>query len=141
MLSHGNILSAVTAAQSLIQLKESDVHVSYIPLAHIFESVVQVSQLAARGSITFFQNDFKKLVDNFKDAIMEQATANKLSSLEKVKSPLVFEFELDETLQGSTVANDCITPTMKIKRNIITKRYLGQVTQSVRAQRRTGEDR
>lgn len=56
-------------------------------------------------------------------AIMEQATANKLSSLEKVKSPLIFEFELDETLQGFTVNNDCITPTMKLKRNIIVKRY------------------
>jgi long-chain acyl-CoA synthetase len=56
-------------------------------------------------------------------AIIEQATANKLSSLEKIKGPLIFEFDIDGTFAGLTVENDCVTPTMKFKRNIISQRY------------------
>lgn len=97
MLSHGNILSAVASAQALFALMEKDVHVSYLPLAHIFESVVEVAMLAVGGSIAFYQGDVKKLVDDFKDA--------KVSILCGV--PRVYE-RIYDRVQKRITENNCI---------------------------------
>ena len=40
---------------------EQDLHVSYLPLAHIFETVIQVAFLVHGAQIGFFQGNVKKL--------------------------------------------------------------------------------
>lgn len=42
MLTHGNMLSVIANVSNLEHLKllSSDVHLSYLPLAHIFEKVI-----------------------------------------------------------------------------------------------------
>jgi long-chain acyl-CoA synthetase len=68
MISHANVMSAVGSALRCFTLSEIDVHVSYLPLAHIFETVVQIAILSVGGDIAFFQGDVKKLPDDFKDS-------------------------------------------------------------------------
>jgi long-subunit acyl-CoA synthetase (AMP-forming) len=47
MLSHGNIIADASAAIKVgMRLQASDVHLSYLPLAHMFERIVQVSSAA-----------------------------------------------------------------------------------------------
>ena len=43
MLSHGNIIADMSAAVVAgLALSNDDVHLSYLPLAHMFERIVQV---------------------------------------------------------------------------------------------------
>ena len=46
---------------------DSEVHVSYLPLAHIFETVVQAAVYCAGGGVGFFQGNVKKLTNDFLD--------------------------------------------------------------------------
>lgn len=47
LLSHGNLLGFLTGALHMMehnqtyQLSGSDTHISYLPLAHVFERIVQ----------------------------------------------------------------------------------------------------
>eukprot|EP00908_Phaeocystis_cordata_P013993 Transcript_25102.p1 GENE.Transcript_25102~~Transcript_25102.p1 ORF type:complete len:624 (-),score=271.51 Transcript_25102:79-1950(-) len=71
MLSHGNVISA-TAMQSfpyapgkfLINEDVQEVHLSYLPLAHIFETVVMNSMLSLGGAVGFYQGDTLKILDD-----------------------------------------------------------------------------
>jgi len=81
-----------------------------------------------------FRAELKKQVEahlaDYKTEVMtaigNAATANKLSSLEKVKGIHV-ETEWDANGMGFNVENDCITPTFKLKRNMLAKRYVKQL--------------
>jgi len=82
-----------------------------------------------------FLAEFKKQCDahaaEIKAEIMDVhfATAakdKKLSGLEKVKA-VGLENELDGTFAGFNMANDCTTPTMKLKRNVLAARYVQQL--------------
>eukprot|EP01091_Cochliopodium_minus_P000050 TRINITY_DN1006_c0_g1_i1.p1 TRINITY_DN1006_c0_g1~~TRINITY_DN1006_c0_g1_i1.p1 ORF type:complete len:545 (-),score=175.28 TRINITY_DN1006_c0_g1_i1:460-2094(-) len=65
MLSHGNIISMISSSVELgIKLRSDDVHISYLPLAHIFERNVQTVLFMAGGAIGFFQGDIPKLFDD-----------------------------------------------------------------------------
>mmetsp|Transcript_27949 Transcript_27949/g.45489 ORF Transcript_27949/g.45489 Transcript_27949/m.45489 type:complete len:513 (+) Transcript_27949:788-2326(+) len=67
MISHRAVVSVVGAARDRFNLNgKVDVHVSYLPLAHIFETVVQVVCLGCGAAIGFFQGNIKKLTDDFK---------------------------------------------------------------------------
>uniref|UniRef100_A0A8C8DRX6 Long-chain-fatty-acid--CoA ligase n=1 Tax=Oryzias sinensis TaxID=183150 RepID=A0A8C8DRX6_9TELE len=61
MLSHGNIMSNCSA---FVKLTEVNVHISYLPLAHMFERVVQGCMLLHGGQIGFFQGDIRRLSDD-----------------------------------------------------------------------------
>ncbi|MEE6460823.1 hypothetical protein FKM82_001113 [Ascaphus truei] len=52
--------------QSLLTLISSDVHVSYLPLAHMFERLVQCVILCHGARIGFFQGDIRLLMDDLK---------------------------------------------------------------------------
>uniref|UniRef100_A0A1A8EJY1 long-chain-fatty-acid--CoA ligase n=1 Tax=Nothobranchius kadleci TaxID=1051664 RepID=A0A1A8EJY1_NOTKA len=70
MLTHGNIISntaaflQVTAVHCMLNVH--DVHVSYLPLAHMFERVVQGVILIHGARIGYFQGDIRLLMDDLK---------------------------------------------------------------------------
>ncbi|KAJ0050149.1 hypothetical protein NL108_013167 [Boleophthalmus pectinirostris] len=68
MLTHCNIVSNCSAfirtTQSSAPLSPSDTHVSYLPLAHMFERVVQGVMLVHGAKIGFFQGDIRLLMDD-----------------------------------------------------------------------------
>uniref|UniRef100_A0A3Q1BH27 Arachidonate--CoA ligase n=1 Tax=Amphiprion ocellaris TaxID=80972 RepID=A0A3Q1BH27_AMPOC len=68
MLTHGNIVSNCSAFIKITEifcpLGPSDVHISYLPLAHMFERVVQGVMLVQGARIGFFQGDIRRLSDD-----------------------------------------------------------------------------
>lgn len=68
MLTHCNVVSNCSAfirtTQSNAPLSHSDTHISYLPLAHMFERVAQGVILVHGGRIGFFQGDIKLLMDD-----------------------------------------------------------------------------
>ncbi|CAN9514670.1 unnamed protein product [Ophioblennius macclurei] len=68
MLTHKNIVSNCSAfikiTEISCQMHPTDVHISYLPLAHMFERVVQGVMLVKGARIGFFQGDVKKLMDD-----------------------------------------------------------------------------
>ncbi|KAM4555073.1 long-chain-fatty-acid--CoA ligase 1-like isoform 1-T2 [Odontesthes bonariensis] len=68
MLTHGNIGSNCSAFMKITEfccpLGPSDVHLSYLPLAHMFERVVQGCILGQGAKIGFFQGDIRQLPDD-----------------------------------------------------------------------------
>jgi len=67
MLTHGNIVGATSGAAPLLSILNTDVYISYLPLAHIFETVVQNVMMVNGASIGFFQGDIKRLTNDFVD--------------------------------------------------------------------------
>ncbi|XP_048043916.1 long-chain-fatty-acid--CoA ligase 1b [Megalobrama amblycephala] len=68
MLSHKNIVSNLSAfiqvTKSACPMSPQDSHISYLPLAHMFERVVQGTILLHGGRIGFFQGDIRILMDD-----------------------------------------------------------------------------
>lgn len=61
--SHANFVACMTGAyHSGIACRPTDVHLSYLPLAHLFERVVQVAMICAGGSIGYYQGDTRLLM-------------------------------------------------------------------------------
>lgn len=68
MLSHGNVVADVAGAGLMgLKLTEADVHLSYLPLAHMFERVIQAATFVAGASIGFYQGDTLKLLEDIKE--------------------------------------------------------------------------
>lgn len=59
LITHGNIMSAIAGMRHIDSLKVdlTDRHLSYLPLAHIFERVVQSQMLCAGASVAFYRGD------------------------------------------------------------------------------------
>ena len=74
------------------------------------------AQLAARP-------EAKKLI---LDAMVSEGKAAKLKSFE-LPQAVVLEGQLNELLQGFSIDNDCLTPTFKLKRPQLLKRYQAEV--------------
>uniref|UniRef100_A0A8C5CBJ0 Long-chain-fatty-acid--CoA ligase n=1 Tax=Gadus morhua TaxID=8049 RepID=A0A8C5CBJ0_GADMO len=70
MLTHGNVISNTAAFLELtekdLKLCTKDVHISFLPLAHMFERVVEGVVLINGGRIGFFQGDIRLLMDDMK---------------------------------------------------------------------------
>lgn len=69
MISHRMIVSDLSAANAyqlnfMSKMKSSDVHFSYLPLAHIFERIFQVICHMHGASIGFFRGDAKFLLSD-----------------------------------------------------------------------------
>ncbi|XP_052430648.1 long-chain-fatty-acid--CoA ligase 1b [Carassius gibelio] len=68
MLTHGNIVSNVSAFINVTKptcpISPRDTHISYLPLAHMFERVVQGVMLMHGGRIGYFQGDIRVLMDD-----------------------------------------------------------------------------
>ncbi|KAJ3262091.1 Long chain acyl-CoA synthetase 7 peroxisomal [Boothiomyces macroporosus] len=70
LLSHGNILSFLTGylemnkSNHIRKFHNNDLHISYLPLAHIFERVVITTLIYVGASVGFYQGDTAKLLDD-----------------------------------------------------------------------------
>ncbi|KAK7162004.1 hypothetical protein R3I94_004610 [Phoxinus phoxinus] len=70
MLTHRNVVSNCSAFIKVTQvhcmLDQTDIHISYLPLAHMFERVVEGVLLVHGGRIGYFQGDIRLLMDDLK---------------------------------------------------------------------------
>ncbi|XP_075900588.1 long-chain-fatty-acid--CoA ligase 1a isoform X2 [Nelusetta ayraudi] len=70
MLTHGNVISNTAAflkmTEGSLKPSNTDVLISFLPLAHMFERVVEGVILIHGGRIGFFQGDIKLLMDDLK---------------------------------------------------------------------------
>ncbi|XP_062250103.1 long-chain-fatty-acid--CoA ligase 1-like isoform X1 [Platichthys flesus] len=68
MLTHRNIVSNCSSfiklTESWYPFSSSDVHISFLPLAHMFERVSQGVMLVHGARIGFFQGDIRRLTDD-----------------------------------------------------------------------------
>ncbi|KAB5565433.1 hypothetical protein PHYPO_G00241440 [Pangasianodon hypophthalmus] len=68
MLTHRNIVSNISGFTKITEtscpLSPSDVHISYLPLAHMFERVVQGVMLVHGARIGYFKGDIRCLMDD-----------------------------------------------------------------------------
>ena len=62
LLTHSNFVAVASAClEGVINLTETDVHYSYLPLAHIFERTMQVGLYKCGSSVVFGSGDVKNL--------------------------------------------------------------------------------
>ncbi len=54
MLRHANVVATIATVPFVVDLSDKDVHISYLPLAHIFECVMECAMIAAGGTIGFY---------------------------------------------------------------------------------------
>ncbi|XP_076004184.1 long-chain-fatty-acid--CoA ligase 1-like [Genypterus blacodes] len=70
MITHGNIIANTACFLRITEthgkLDAHDIHISYLPLAHMFERVAQGAVLINGGRIGFFQGDIHLLMDDLK---------------------------------------------------------------------------
>uniref|UniRef100_A0AAQ4R1R9 Arachidonate--CoA ligase n=1 Tax=Gasterosteus aculeatus aculeatus TaxID=481459 RepID=A0AAQ4R1R9_GASAC len=70
MLTHGNVIANTAGFIKMTEvhcmLSVHDIHVSYLPLAHMFERVVQGVVLIHGARIGYFQGDIRLLMDDLK---------------------------------------------------------------------------
>ena len=70
MLSHKNILSIAMSYQQAVQngagvsIGKDDIHISYLPLAHVFERAMMGLIVGAGARIGFYQGDTLKLLED-----------------------------------------------------------------------------
>jgi long-chain acyl-CoA synthetase len=66
VLTHANAVAAASNGQVTVHQTSSDVHCSYLPLAHIYERVSQHCCLWGGAAIGFFHGNILELVDDLK---------------------------------------------------------------------------
>uniref|UniRef100_A0AAQ5Z2A5 Arachidonate--CoA ligase n=1 Tax=Amphiprion ocellaris TaxID=80972 RepID=A0AAQ5Z2A5_AMPOC len=64
MLTHGNIVSNCSAFIKITETSSEDVMLSFLPLAHMLERVVEGVMLVQGARIGFFQGDIRRLSDD-----------------------------------------------------------------------------
>ena len=72
MVTHKNVVAVVCSAEYYLNMKSrfwrgQHSYCSFLPLAHMFERVVQATLLSLGGRIGFYQGDIKKLADDIKE--------------------------------------------------------------------------
>lgn len=66
VLTHANAIAATAVARVTSDTLSSDVLISYLPLAHIYQRVAEHGALACGASIGYFRGDILGLVDDMK---------------------------------------------------------------------------
>ena len=64
MITHGNMMAMIGSISKVVDLHGSDIHLSYLPLPHVFERLVMVSMFYHGARIGFFQGDVLKLKED-----------------------------------------------------------------------------
>ncbi|KAJ3603846.1 hypothetical protein NHX12_028587 [Muraenolepis orangiensis] len=70
MITHGNIASNTSSVIKILEgsfvIGQEDVSISYLPLAHMFERMIQVSMFCHGARVGFYQGDISLLTDDIK---------------------------------------------------------------------------
>ncbi|XP_013368470.1 PREDICTED: long-chain-fatty-acid--CoA ligase 1 isoform X1 [Chinchilla lanigera] len=70
MITHRNVVSDcsafVKATEKALVLNASDTHISFLPLAHMYEQLLRCVMLCHGAKIGFFQGDIRLLMDDLK---------------------------------------------------------------------------
>lgn len=66
VLTHANAVAATATARATSDILPSDVFISYLPLAHIYERVTEQNALSAGSGIGYFRGDILGLIDDMK---------------------------------------------------------------------------
>jgi len=64
VLSHGNLVANSAGSAPFLDFRPGDVHMSYLPLAHIYERVNTVSCCHFGAAIGFYAGDVAALLDD-----------------------------------------------------------------------------
>ncbi|GMY27461.1 long chain acyl-CoA synthetase 6, peroxisomal-like [Fagus crenata] len=64
VLTHGNLIANVAGSSFTVKFYPSDVYISYLPLAHIYERANQVMSVYYGVAVGFYQGDNLKLMDD-----------------------------------------------------------------------------
>lgn len=64
VLTHGNLIASIAGATSALNFDSSDIYISYLPLAHIYERANQVMTAYFGIAVGFYQGDNLKLMDD-----------------------------------------------------------------------------
>ncbi|XP_042054102.1 long chain acyl-CoA synthetase 6, peroxisomal-like isoform X1 [Salvia splendens] len=64
VLSHGNLISSAAGMTLSIKFYSSDIYISYLPLAHIYERANQIMSAYYGVAVGFYQGDNLKLMDD-----------------------------------------------------------------------------
>ncbi|KAJ9681988.1 hypothetical protein PVL29_018059 [Vitis rotundifolia] len=64
VLTHGNLIATVAGASLTLKFCPSDIYISYLPLAHIYERANQVMMAYYGVAVGFYQGDNLKLMDD-----------------------------------------------------------------------------
>ncbi|KAL4147322.1 hypothetical protein PRNP1_011078 [Phytophthora ramorum] len=64
MLTHANMMAAAACAFNFTLTLPTDVHLSYLPLAHCFERVIQTTCIYNGASVGYYSGDVKLLMDD-----------------------------------------------------------------------------
>ncbi|PIA44855.1 hypothetical protein AQUCO_01700438v1 [Aquilegia coerulea] len=64
VLTHGNFIANVAGSSNAVRFFPSDVYISYLPLAHIYERANQVLVAYSGTAVGFYQGDNLKLMDD-----------------------------------------------------------------------------
>ncbi|XP_037537041.1 long-chain-fatty-acid--CoA ligase 1 [Nematolebias whitei] len=70
MITHGNIASNTSSVIKILEgsfvITKEDVSISYLPLAHMFERMIQLTMYYFGAQVGFFQGDISLLMDDIK---------------------------------------------------------------------------
>ncbi|MCE3050038.1 Long chain acyl-CoA synthetase 7 peroxisomal [Datura stramonium] len=64
VLSHANLIASVAGMTLAIKFYPSDIYISYLPLAHIYERANQITSAYYGVAVGFYQGDNLKLMDD-----------------------------------------------------------------------------
>ena len=67
MLSHGNITANLNAIYKVVDILSSDVHLSFLPLSHVFERTCGYYCLIAKGATINYAESMDTIADNIKE--------------------------------------------------------------------------
>lgn len=64
MLTHGNLIANSAGCCRCVEFHADDVHISYLPLAHIYERINTITCTHRGAAIGFFSGDVTRLLDD-----------------------------------------------------------------------------
>ncbi|KAL6565432.1 Long chain acyl-CoA synthetase 7 peroxisomal [Orobanche hederae] len=64
VLSHGNLIASIAGMTLAVKFYSSDIYISYLPLAHIYERANQIMCAYYGVAVGFYQGDNLKLMDD-----------------------------------------------------------------------------
>uniref|UniRef100_A0A8C4Y8U8 Long-chain-fatty-acid--CoA ligase n=1 Tax=Gopherus evgoodei TaxID=1825980 RepID=A0A8C4Y8U8_9SAUR len=133
MLTHENVVANAAAflksTETTFDCKTSDISVSYLPLAHMFERVVQTIMYSSGARVGFFQGDIRLLTDDMKtlkptvfptvprllNRISDKIQSGAQNPLKRVLLNFALARKLDEVKKG-ILRNDSIWDKMIFKK-------------------------